>query len=71
MTLVQAEGAGLVDFAIIPHVDYDDPHDVAATETWATRLPVPAYAIDDATAVAVVGGTVEVISEGHWQLFTP
>ena len=71
MTLVQAEGAGLVDFAIIPHVDYDDPHDVAAAEKWAARLPVPAYAIDDATAVAVVGGTVEVISEGHWQLFSP
>jgi dipeptidase E len=69
MTLVMAHGAGLVDFAIIPHVEYDDHHDVANAEKWAGRLPVPAYAIDDATAVTVIDGTVEVISEGHWKLF--
>jgi dipeptidase E len=71
MTLVMAEGAGLVDFAIIPHVEYDDHHDVANAEKWARRLPVPTYAIDDETAVAVAGGTVEVVSEGHWKLFSP
>jgi hypothetical protein len=32
---------------------------------------VPAYAIDDQTAIKVVDGAVEVISEGHWKLFTP
>jgi dipeptidase E len=31
---------------------------------------VPAYAIDDETALKV-DGTVEVVSEGHWKLFTP
>ena len=31
----------------------------------------PAYAIDDKTAIRVVDGTVEVVSEGHWKLFTP
>ena len=71
MTLVMAEGAGLVDFAVIPHVEYDDHHDVANAEKWASRLPVPTYAIDDETAVAVVDGTVEVVSEGHWKLFSP
>ena len=71
MTLVMAEGAGLVDFMIIPHVEYDDHHDVANAEKWASRLPVPAYAIDDATAVTVIDGTVEVVSEGHWKLFNP
>jgi dipeptidase E len=71
MTLVMAEGAGLVDFAIIPHVEYDDPLDVANAEKWARRLPVPAYAIDDQTAVAVIDGAVEVVSEGHWKLFSP
>jgi dipeptidase E len=70
-TLVMAEGVGLVDFAIIPHVEYDDHHDVANAEKWAGRLPVPAYALDDSSAVTVVDGTVEVISEGHWKLFTP
>ena len=32
---------------------------------------MPGYAIDDQTAIKVVDGTVEVISEGHWKLFTP
>jgi dipeptidase E len=31
---------------------------------------VPAYAIDDQTAIKVADGTVEVVSEGHWKLFT-
>jgi dipeptidase E len=29
---------------------------------------VPAYAIDDDTAIKVVDGTVEVVSEGDWKL---
>jgi dipeptidase E len=69
MTLVMAEGAGLVDFAIIPHVEFDDQQDVANAEKWAGRLPVRTYAIDDDSAIKVVDGTVEVISEGHWKLF--
>ena len=32
---------------------------------------VPGYAIDDQTAIKVTDGTVEVVSEGHWRLFTP
>ena len=71
MTLVMAEGVGLVDFAIIPHVEYDDHHDAANAEKWAGRLPGPTYAIDDETAVKVIDGTVEVVSEGHWKLFNP
>jgi dipeptidase E len=71
MTLVMAEGAGLVDFSIIPHVEFDDPQDVAYAEKWAGRLPVPAYAIDDDTAVTVIDGAVEVVSEGQWKLFRP
>jgi dipeptidase E len=71
MTLVMAEGVGLVDFAIIPHVEYDDHHDVANAAKWAGRLPVPTYAIDDETAINVIDGTVEVVSEGHWKLFGP
>ena len=37
----------------------------------AAELPVPCYAIDDQTAINVVDGAVEVISEGQWKLFTP
>jgi dipeptidase E len=69
VTLVMAEGSGLVDFAIIPHVEFDDHLDVGNAAKWAARLPVPTYAIDDETAVKVTDGNVEVVSEGHWKLF--
>jgi dipeptidase E len=32
---------------------------------------VPSYAIDDQTAIKVTDDTVQVVSEGHWKLFTP
>ena len=44
---------------------------MADAERWAAGMPVPAYAIDDQTAIKVTDGTVEVVSEGHWKLFTP
>ena len=44
---------------------------MADAERWAAGMPVPAYAIDDETAIKVVDGAVEVVSEGHWKLFTP
>ncbi len=63
---------GLVDFAIFPHLDHEDMPDnsLANAEKWAAGMPVPGYAIDDQTAIQVVDGAVEVISEGHWKLFT-
>ncbi len=72
-TFVTAQGAGLVDFAVIPHLDHPDHPDasLANAEQWAARLPVPTYAIDDQTAIKVTDGTVDVISRGHWKLFTP
>ena len=71
--LVTAQGVGLVDFALIPHLDHEDHPDasLANAEKWAARLPVPTYAIDDQTAMKVTDGTVEVVSEGHWKRFTP
>ena len=64
---------GLVDFSIFPHVDHEDLPDnsMAAAEEWAAKLPVPGYAIDDQTAIRVIDGAVDVVSEGHWKLFTP
>jgi dipeptidase E len=32
-------------------------------------MPIPSYAIDDNTAIRVVDGAVDVISEGHWRHF--
>jgi dipeptidase E len=63
---------GLVDFAMFPHLDDEKMPDnsMASAQQWAARLPVPGYAIDDQTAIKVTDGTVEVVSEGHWKLFT-
>ncbi len=63
---------GIVDFSIFPHVDHPDLPDntMAAAETWAAGLGNPAYAIDDDTAIKVVDGAVDVVSEGHWKPFT-
>ena len=68
-----AHGAGLTDFALIPHLDHAKHPDCSSAnaERRAARLPVPVYAIDDQTAITVTDGTVKVISEGHWRLFTP
>jgi dipeptidase E len=62
---------GLVEFSIFPHVDHPDlpENTMAAAERWAADLGNPAYAIDDETAIRVVDGTVDVVSEGHWKLF--
>ena len=64
---------GLVDFALRPHLNHGAMPDfsMAAAEVWAAGLTVPAYAIDDETAIRVVDGAVDVVSEGHWKLFTP
>ena len=63
---------GLVDFAIAPHLDYPTfpENSMAELEKWAAKMSVPAYLIDDQTAIQVVDGAVDVISEGHWKLVT-
>jgi dipeptidase E len=67
------ETLGVVDFSIFPHLDHPalPENTLADAERWAAGMSVPAYAIDDETAIQVVDGAVEVISEGHWKLFTP
>jgi dipeptidase E len=64
---------GLVDFSLFPHLEREDMPDtsLANIERWAAGLSVPAYGIDDQTAIKVVDETVEVVSEGRWKLFTP
>lgn len=62
---------GVVDFAIYPHLDHPElaSNTMANAEKWAAGLDCPAYAIDDATAIRVVDGVIDVISEGHWRRF--
>lgn len=64
---------GIVDFSIFPHLGHPTLPDntLANAEKWAAGVSVPAYAIDDETAVKVIDGVVEVVSEGHWKRFTP
>jgi len=64
---------GIVDFSICPHLAQDGMpgNSMAEAERWAADIRGPAYAIDDETGIKVVDGTVEVVSEGHWKLFTP
>ncbi len=64
---------GMVDFSMFPHVDHENmpDHSMANAEKWAAGISVRGYAIDDETAIRVVDGTVEVVSEGQWKLFTP
>jgi dipeptidase E len=65
------ETLGVVDFAIFPHLDHPElpQNTMADAERWAAGMRVPAYAIDDETAIRVVDGAVDVVSEGHWRLF--
>ncbi|MGC5288650.1 Type 1 glutamine amidotransferase-like domain-containing protein [Micromonospora sp. DT231] len=72
-----AQGAdralGLVDFTLYPHLNHPDMEDTTLSDIqkWASGIPIPTYAIDDSTAIKVVDGTVEVISEGDWRLINP
>jgi dipeptidase E len=65
------ETLGVVDFSIFPHLDHPDlpENTMADAEAWSATVPRPAYAIDDETAIRVVDGAIDVITEGHWKLF--
>lgn len=62
---------GVVGFSIFPHLDHErfPDNSMAGAVQWAAKLPGQAYAIDDQTAIRVVDGDVDVISEGHWRSF--
>ena len=72
-TFVTAQGLGLTDFSLIPHMDHPNHPDasLANAEKWAAKIPAPVYAIDDESAIRVADWAVEVVSQGHWKLFTP
>jgi len=60
---------GVVDFSIFPHLDAFPTNTLADAERWAVDIGVPAYAIDEQTALKVVDGAVDVVSEGQWKQF--
>lgn len=65
------EAMKLVDFSIFPHLNNETlpENTLAHAEKWAAAVEGPAYAIDDQSAIKVIDGTVEVVSEGQWKLF--
>ncbi len=60
---------GLVDFSLFPHLDAFPTNTTEAAERWAAGIGGPAYAIDEQTALRVVDGAVDVVSEGRWRRF--
>jgi dipeptidase E len=63
------ETLGLVDFSIFPHLAGPGRpgNTLEESEPWLAEIGIPAYAIDDETAIKVVDGAVEVVSEGTWR----
>jgi dipeptidase E len=66
------ETLGFVDFSIFPHLDNPGlpENTLENAQRWAATIPDPAYAIDDDTAISVVDGAVDVVSEGQWRLLS-
>jgi dipeptidase E len=60
---------GVVDFSICPHLAADGRpgNSMAEAEQWAAGIPNPAYAMDDQTAITVVHGDVDFVSEGQME----
>lgn len=65
------EGLGYVDFHVVPHLG--NPHfprlEPKLVEAALTGFPEKVYALDDHSAVQVVGGRVEVVGGGNWSLY--
>ena len=62
---------GVVDFSIFPHLGHLRPSntDGRRPSSGPPTSAGPAYAIDEQTAIAVVDGGTEVVSEGTWTRF--
>jgi dipeptidase E len=60
---------GIVDFSLFPHLGHEQMPGNTMDEAvrWAAGLGGPAYAIDDDTAIRVIDGVVDVVSEGQWR----
>jgi dipeptidase E len=64
-------GLGVVDFSIGPHwaPDGGPGNSTEELEAWAASFEGPKYAIDDDTAIQVVDGKVDIVTEGRWRKF--
>ncbi len=66
-----AKTLGLVDFVIRPHLnaDYFPQANLENVAKWAAKAAKPLYALDDQSALKIVDGKVDVISDGVWKRF--
>ncbi len=64
------ETLGFVPFSLCPHVAFDggEGNPIEVCEKWASMIGRRAYLTDSQTAIKVVDGVEEVISEGTWRL---
>lgn len=58
---------GLVHFSIFPHLDVFPSNTMEQAQVWAAEIGGPAYVLDDRSAIRVVDGVVDVVSDGRWQ----
>ncbi|MFA5986001.1 MAG: Type 1 glutamine amidotransferase-like domain-containing protein [Parcubacteria group bacterium] len=65
------EGLGFIEFLVRPHLNSQYFPEVTLNnmEKISKEVPETFYAIDDNTAIKVVDGKVEVVSEGIWKKF--
>jgi dipeptidase E len=65
------ETLSVVDFAIFPHLNHPmlPENTTAGAEAWAASMPIPCYALCDESAIAVIDGQIEILSEGEWHHF--
>lgn len=63
------EALGVVDFSMFVHLDLPGSplHTMEQAERWAAGIGGPAYATDRQTAIRVVDGVADVVSEGRWR----
>ena len=65
-SITDLAGLGFVDFEIEPHCDEAR---FVTIEKYGKEHSKKIYAIDDQTAIKVIDGTIEVVSEGGWKLY--
>lgn len=65
------EGLGYVDFLVRPHLNspYFQNVNLDNLESFAKEFPETFYALDDNSAIKVMDGEIEVVSEGVWKKF--
>ncbi|MDO8461142.1 MAG: Type 1 glutamine amidotransferase-like domain-containing protein [bacterium] len=64
-------GLGIVNLSIVPHINSKHFPERTFKRVFkeSRKIPYPVYAIDDNTALKIIDGKVEVVSEGDWKKF--